>query len=148
MSLDSKSEDEMLLAEAEKGNDLQHPQFRRKIGRNSRRQFPSMRVIALAALSSSIFSVVATIITYKLIFPHSQHLKDEGTNFLPGLDLPICKVNLKSETFGIERQKLTGNLVGTNQAVFMPEQIYRQPPTNTSYEAWMKLFPSSYIISL
>ncbi len=133
----------MLLPEAEKDNSLQGHQSRKKMGRKIRGKSSSVRMITLAVLSSSILSVVATIITHKIIFAHFEHPK-EATSFLPGLDVPICMFNFKSQIYGIERHKLTRDLVGTNQAVFMPEQIYRQPPSNASYEAWMNLFPSSY----
>ncbi len=141
MSLNSVSEDEMLLSESEKENSLEGPQFRKKMGRKIRQKGSNMRMIALPVLLSSILSVLATIITHKIIFSGFQHPKEEVTRFLPGLDVPIC-MSLKSQIYGIERHQLTHRLVGSNQAVFMPEQIYRQPPSNGSYEAWMKLFPS------
>jgi hypothetical protein len=90
MPLSSVSEDELLLSGDEKGDSLRGSHSQKTVYRQTSRKASSARIIALAGLLSSILSVIATIITNKVLSTHFDQHKEENTDLLPGLDIPIC----------------------------------------------------------
>jgi hypothetical protein len=139
--MNSASEDELSLSGDEKDNSLQSLYTGKTVYHQPSKKVSSTRIIVLAVILSSILSIIATTITHKAISAHCGQVTEQDATLLPGLDVPACTFPQAANS-QTDKKELTFNLVGTDQAVFMPEQIYRQPPSNATYAAWMKLFPS------